>query len=160
MVKSKFSFNIIAPLMVFGLVTFALYFLVLLSFESTLSFTAYFYNSLILFVWFCMIYGGFRTKAISVKINYNTIEVKRYFGLSNSKSYLFTDFSGFKTSTLASRGGRYEYLYLMQGEKKVIKISEYYHRNYSELKAAIEANTVNLGFEQFNIVKEVKEIFV
>ena len=44
--------------------------------------------------------------------------------------------------------------------KKIIKVSQFYHSNYLDLKKAIETKTRNLGEEPFSLFKELKEIFV
>jgi hypothetical protein len=69
-------------------------------------------------------------------------------------------FEGFKTSKLSSRAGTYEYLYLLVGNKKTIKLSEFYHRNYSEIKTHLKKHVPDLGHERFNMVDEFKEIFI
>ena len=76
------------------------------------------------------------------------------------KTYSIDNINGYILSHVSSKNGRYEYLYIMIGRKKVIKLSEFYHRNYNELKSAIlNKNIKYLGYQQWNLVKETKEIF-
>ena len=112
------------------------------------------------FVWNWIFFIELRTKAISVEIGSDAIKVKRYLGLGPTKVYLLDSITGFKTSILQSKGGSYEYLYLMIGDRKIAKLSEFYHGNYKELKS----NIVSLGIkrlvaEVFSNWRELKDIF-
>jgi hypothetical protein len=113
----------------------------------------------ILFVIAWLFFGEIRTKAITVKIEKNTINIRRFLGLGHKKVYDFSEFEGYKISILPSESQEYEYLYLLINRKKVIKISQFYHSNYSEIKQVIIRKTKNLGKETFSIINEVKEIF-
>lgn len=93
--------------------------------------------SIIAFMFFVL--GEFRTKIIQFTLNDNEIIVKRFFGLI-SERYSALDFEGWKYSLLPSRGGSYEYLYLYKGNKKRVKLSEFYHKNYQDLKFNIQSN--------------------
>jgi len=43
----------------------------------------------------------------------------------------------------------------------VIKLSQFYHKNYEELKTGIsDAKIKDLGFEDFSYLRELKEIFI
>ena len=110
-----------------------------------------------LFTWIWLVFGEFRTKVIEVTIENNTIEKKNYLGLN--QRYNFKDFDGFQTSILTSKGDSFEYLYLIKDNRKVIKISEAYHRNYAELKNRIGTNSKDLGEIKFSYIDELKEMF-
>jgi hypothetical protein len=114
------------------------------------------------FIYFtCLLFfGELRTKAIVVIINDQAIIKKGFIGLGVKKIYAINDLSGFKISLLHSGSGTYEYLYLMLGNKKVIKLSEYYHKNYKELKQLlVRKNVKNLGVEYWSFMTETKELF-
>ena len=114
----------------------------------------------VLLMWAWLFYGELRTKVIAVTIGYDNFTVKRYFGLGKAQTYYFKDAEGFLLSILPANYVVYEYLYVMQGGKKVIKLSQFYHKNYEELKAGIEeANIKYLGEENFSYGREIKEIF-
>ena len=85
--------------------------------------------------------------------------MRRFLGLGHVKVYNFSEFEGYKISILPSESQEYEYLYLLINRKKVIKISQFYHSNYSEIKEVIVKKTKNLGKESFSLITEVKEIF-
>ncbi|WP_183566323.1 hypothetical protein [Mucilaginibacter sp. SP1R1] len=113
-----------------------------------------------LFIWIWMFFGELRTKIIKIERENENVIVRRYLGIGNSKHYNLLDISGFKTSVLSSKGGSYEYLYLMMDNKKVAKLSAFYHSNYKELKSHVVTMGIkNIGFEQFSNVQELKDIF-
>jgi len=97
---------------------------------------------------------------IKIRIEGNLISVRKFGGLSKKDDFLLSDFDGFKTSELFSGGGDVnEYLYLIKNNKKNIKISQAYHKNYSDLKVAIQSKVNDLGLENFSFLDEIKEIF-
>ena len=114
---------------------------------------------LFLFILIWLVYGELRTKAIKVKINSNNVIVKNFMGMGTGKDYGFKEFDGYRISILPSEYKEYEYLYLFIGQKKVIKISQFYHSNYDELKSSLTSKTKNLGEEPFSIIREIKEIY-
>ena len=109
-------------------------------------------------VW--LIYGELRTKALKVYIEDNNITVSRYGGLGFKKHYKFSDFDGYQITILPSTYDQFEFLYLMINGKKKIKISEFYHTNYAEMKEYIIRKTTFAGEEDFDLLRELKEIFV
>jgi hypothetical protein len=103
--------------------------------------------------------GELRTKALAVNIQKNGLICSRsFYGLGPEKVFKMSDFDGFHTSMLASKSNTFEYLYLMKGNKKVLKLSEYYHKNYDDLKATLEKEVTNLGEIPFSLVDEFKEM--
>ena len=117
-----------------------------------------FLPSLLIFSFIYLVISEIRTKFIIVEIGRKEIKVKRFLGLK-TETYKFSDIEGWKYSHLTSRGGTYEYLYLYQENKKIIKISEFYHKNYLQLKNIVQENFKTLGYEQFSLLDEFKEIF-
>ena len=113
---------------------------------------------LFLFILTWLVYGELRTKAIKVKINSNNVIVKNFMGMGSGKDYGFKEIDGYKISILPSEYKEYEYLYLFIGQKKIIRISQFYHSNYDELKRSLTSKAKNLGEEPFSIMREIKEI--
>jgi hypothetical protein len=107
---------------------------------------------------FLIVFGEVRTKCISVTINKNEIVVKRFFGLQ-AKTYKLSEIEGWKYSHLTGKGGTYEYLYLYKDGTKVVKISQFYHKNYFQIKNYIQGNFKYLGYEKLSYSDEFKEIF-
>jgi hypothetical protein len=163
MISSKFTKKaFLIPIFFTGLTGFFVYFLLQFWDTSVLPDTASpraFRIAFFPFVIVWLFFGELRTKMIKVTIEDDHIFVNRFGGLLSATRYSLKDFSGFKTSHLRSRGGVYEYLYLMQSDKKAVKISEYYHSNYSTLKAELQPKIEDLGFEEFSFGDEMKEIF-
>ena len=116
-----------------------------------------FIPSLLIFTLF-FLFGEIRTKFLIVEFNLNEISVKRYFGLQ-ILTFKNSEIKGWKYSYLSSKYGTYEYLYLYVDDKKVVKISEFYHRNYSHAKNYVQTHFRDLGFEEFSLKDELKEIF-
>jgi len=116
----------------------------------------WFVELLLTFTWSWLLFGELRTKAIGVKIQNGIITKTNIFG---STSYRFDNFDGFAISQVWSKAGNHEYLYLVKDNEKIIKISEFYHRNYLELKKTIIVDSVDLGEIHYNIIDDVKEIF-
>ncbi|MFC5683828.1 hypothetical protein ACYE2N_01675 [Flavobacterium sp. MAHUQ-51] len=112
---------------------------------------------LFFFTWIWLVFGELRTKIIQVTIQNNQIEKTNYLGLN--RKFIFKDFDGYQTSILTSKGQNYEYLYFVKDDVKIIKISEAYHKNYSDLKDIISAKLKDLGEIQFSYIDELKEIF-
>ena len=118
------------------------------------------FSSFFCFVWIWLVFGELRTKVVAVEFDSYEVTVIRYLGLFASKTYRFEKIEGYRLSILPSKSGDYEYLYLIYNGRKIIKLSEFYHLNYKELKrAVIERRIKSLGFEHYNFFTEVKEIF-
>lgn len=106
-----------------------------------------------------LFFGELRIKAVKIKIENETISLKMFLGFGKERKYELKEFDGYKISILPSEYQEFEYLYLLIDQKKVIKISQFYHSNYAEIKQGISRNTKNLGKLDFNIFSEIKEIF-
>ena len=105
-------------------------------------------------------WGELRTKAVKVYLDNSSITKKSFIGLGTNTTYKFAQISGFIISNVSSKSGTYEYLYIIVNDKKVIKLSEFYHGNYKELKSDLmRKNIKNLGIEHWSFIKDTKEIF-
>ncbi len=60
---------------------------------------------------------------------------------------------------LESNYAEYEYLYLIKGIKKMVKISTFYHQNYLEMKQYLATKVKYLGDIPFSMSDEFREIF-
>lgn len=119
----------------------------------------YFLCFYLIFVSVWLFFGELRTKIIKIEIQSDRIIFRRYLGLGCRKVILFKNIEGFVTSEIFHDGKIIEYLYIISESKKKIKISEFYHKNYLELKVNLESNLKNLGKEKFTFLKELKGIF-
>lgn len=128
--------------------------------SNTPLFFAIFFSLFFVYFLAFLIFGEFRTKAIKVNIGTHSISSKGYAGAGLKKEYQFSDIDGYRISFISSRTNTYEYLYLVVNDKKIIKLSEFYHRNYKDLKIAIiQHQTKNLGVEYWSFLRETKELF-
>lgn len=162
MVKSKFKFWALFPF-------FTSLFLLVILISSTIKFYGKInlqngIPMLIVFLFFVfvliwLIWGELRTKAVKISIGMDRIHISNFLGLGTSKVIYFSEIDGFKITSLPSEYKDYEYLYIMKNKQKVIKISEFYHKNYTELKTEILSKSKNLGVEKFSYWQEFKEIF-
>ncbi|REC54915.1 MULTISPECIES: hypothetical protein [Chryseobacterium] len=117
-----------------------------------------FLPSIITFSFIMLVFGEIRTKCITLIIEKNEITVKRFFGIF-TKSYKISEIEGWKYSHLTGKGGTYEYTYLYKNNNKIIKISQFHHRNYFQVKNHIQGKFKYLGYEKFSYIHEFKEIF-
>ena len=106
-----------------------------------------------------IVWGELRLKGISVSMDNGTITCRGFLGYGSPHKFLFTEFSGYRIASLPNEYEEFEYLYLMIGEKKVIRISEFYHQNYAELKKHIIARAKFIGREPYHFIREIKEMF-
>ena len=99
------------------------------------------------------------TKAIAIDFYLDDIRIRPFMGFGVQKIYMTKELDGFHTSTITGKGGTYRTLYLVQGNKKVGKISEFYHSNYNVMHEFCSQNIQDLGFIKTNIVTEIKDIY-
>lgn len=85
-------------------------------------------------IWLWLILGELKKNINRVILTEDLIIVSKFGGLSEGLSYPYGFFDSLTTSILTSRSGKYEYLYLIKGEKRLVTLSQFYHLNYQELK--------------------------
>ena len=113
----------------------------------------------IVFVNAWLIFGGLRQKVVVIDIGFDKIILKRYLGLGKPQTIYFTELDGFSISLLPTSTRYYEFLYAKSDGKKVFKLSEFYHRNYTGLKQALSEKLNYLGEENFAYKNEFKDVF-
>ena len=159
--QSKFSYFIVFPLFIVLFISGFLFFTVrdILHDHSPAVLLVHIIDlPLLLFVLVWAFFGELRTKAILIIIDKKNIDVKTYLGLGKTRQYYTDEFDGYCTSILSSRVSKYEYLYLMKDDKKCVKISSFYHRNYDELKGYLAENLSFIGEHPYSLAEEIKEI--
>ena len=122
-------------------------------------FEIFVFLTFLIFAWIWVSFGELRTKAVKVYIDEGGVTVSTYLGLGRKRVYSFSQFDGLETALLLSKYDTYEYLYLIENGKKVIKLSQFYHSNYDELKKGLSIKVPNLGQKRFSYIQEIKEIF-
>ena len=96
-------------------------------------------------------------KIIVVEIKDKVLFKRNYLG--QKAEYNFKNFEGYETSTIRTRTGMFEFLFLIENGKREVIISEQYHRNYKELKIAVNERTKFLGDANSGFWKEIKDSF-
>ena len=131
-------------------------------FHSAITIPFYIYSFIVAFTLTCLwlVFVELRTKILRIQISDKSISSTNYFGLGNSKTFTFDQIDGFKTSLLQSYSGSYEYFYILVGGNRVIKVSEFYHLNYIELKRQVSSCFKYLGKEDYKYSQEFKDLFV
>ena len=162
MTKSKFSLWVISAtlvILVLSVINYIIFAKLIFADNNKISYGILIFIGLLLFTWLWLTFGELRTKIITVVIDSNKITKRNFWGLGRKVSFELSDFDGYKTAQLPSRFRTYENLYLVKDEKKKIKISQFYHHNYSELKIVLRENVKFIGTENINYINELKEIF-
>lgn len=161
MVESKFKISSIFAIIVSLLFLLGFtYILAWLGFPNLPLFASIPLLLFLLFFIVWLFFGEARTKLVKVSIENDAISVRGFMGIGVLKRYYFNEFEGYKTAILPSEYQEFEYLYLFLKGRKAIKISQFYHSNYAEMKLAIAKKTKNLGIERFNFGRELREIFI
>ena len=163
LMTSKFSLrSFLLPLFLIPGLVFCLTIFLIFPVDNTKTLLSLGNIALILFLTFTLawlFFGEFRSKMIKVVIGSDFLIVKKYGGLSTGKRYSYSNIDGFKISILRSATTDNEYLYLIQANKKIAKISDFYHKNYRALKGELKTKLKDLGIEKFSYVQELKETF-
>ena len=154
--KTKLTFKSFTIFFVIICCTYLLYFIIPFTTKNLLPLIFIIFFLILCDIW--LIFGEMRTKFITVKFENKEIQIKRFFGLINQQ-IRFSEITGWKYSKLSSNSKTYEYIYLYQNNEKAVKISEYYHKNYYEVKKYIAENFKDLGYEKFSMSDELKEVF-
>jgi hypothetical protein len=108
-----------------------------------------------------LVIGELRTRIIKVKIYDNFLSKAGFIGLGIKSVIYYKDVDGYSLGSQSIRGGRvFETFNLIRGKYKVLKLSEYYHANYREMKdAVVKAGVKDLGLSDRNFIREAIEIF-
>jgi hypothetical protein len=162
LLSSRFRFWALLPigllLGVTGLLALLVYTLV--NRPANPPFGVFVYLALFGFTWLWLVFGELRTKVIKVQIQEGEIIVSNYFGLGSKKKFYLSQLDGLETVLLPSKYNTYEYLYLIENGKKAIKLSQFYHKNYNDLKNSLTRQVQNFGQKDFSFIQELKEIFI
>jgi hypothetical protein len=143
MIPSKFSYWAVMPITI-SLILFLVLIVTTIVYSESLTANSNlpFLLMAFVFIFFILwlVVGELRTKAVKIIIESDRITAINFFGLGVSKTFHFSELEGFKISMVPAEYRDYEYLYLMLDKQKAIKLSEFYHENYFELKKIIAKN--------------------
>src|SRR5579872_708679 len=145
---SKFTWTAYIPAFIIIAISAATVFCIVVCFDPAVYSMLVIFIPVIIFailVLLWLIYGELRTKIIRVNLEFDYLIIKRYYGLGAPGTIYYADIDGFTISILPATNTAYEYLYLMKNGKKIGKLSEFYHKNYAELKAELRTHIRDLG---------------
>lgn len=114
---------------------------------------------LMLFCVCWLVFGELRRSAVRLRIDGGTLAVTSFAGLGFTRRYDLKSFDAVTSTILVSRGGAYEYRYLMKAGRRVVRISAFYLKNYREISEALSEHCVYKGRRPMNFWLEMKEIF-
>jgi hypothetical protein len=159
--QSKFRLWAVFPLFIFLVLTATILYIVVGFFEYRMFplWALFLFLAALGFVWWWIFFGEMRSKAVRVNLAETEMRVKGFFGLGAARIYQYAALEGFEISELPTSYSSYEYLYVYKAGKKVAKISDYYHRNYTEMKNFLVTKIEDLGEVEFSISQEFREIF-
>ncbi|MBX9808617.1 MAG: hypothetical protein K2X95_12590 [Flavobacteriaceae bacterium] len=147
-------------ILIFLFFTTGLFIKILFNFNTTFNskFAGIFVISLLFFVIFIM-FIELKDKIIAIKFEENGIKINRFCGIKNPTFIDNKQIDGFHNSIVTTKYDRYNYIYLMKGNKKIAKISNQYHKNFGDLSREVEKKYKNLGFINSNFISELKDMF-
>lgn len=161
-VQSTFTFRSYAPFIILFFLIIALVcdvYWLLSDAELITQVCAFASLLLLLFSVAWIVFIELRTRMVKVTIDNSSVSVAGYGGLFSQRSYSLSEIDAYRISIIAAEEGSYEFMYLYKGGKKIIRLSDFYHLNYAELKKALQPKLSFGGNEKFSFVKEVKEMF-
>ncbi len=95
-------------------------------------------------LWFVFVFIELKNKAVVLEISAPNLIVKNFLGFGSKKIYAWSEFNGYTTKELEAESGSFEYLYLQHPQKRIV-VSQYYYKNYQELKQEISKYVKNRG---------------
>lgn len=110
-------------------------------------------------IWLVMVWGELRLRAIKISFTDNDIVVQSFFGIGDTKIYSYDAITSFHTTLQPALPLPYECITLINNQKKVVHISQYYFANYSQLRGFVTEKFKNNGAKSFSLKKMVREIF-
>lgn len=100
---------------------------------------------LMLFCVCWLVFGELRRSAVRLRIDGDTLAVTSFAGLGFTRRYDLKSFDAITSTILVSRGGAYEYRYLMKAGRRVVRVSAFYLKNYDGLCEALSEHCVYKG---------------
>lgn len=114
---------------------------------------------LVLFIWLVMVWGELRLKIHQIYFTTNGIEFRSFLGIGKKRVYSYDVITGFTIGLQPAYPFPYESITLMRNEKKLLRISQFYFRNYKEIKLLITERFASCQIQKFSLRKAITEIF-
>ena len=112
-----------------------------------------------LFLWVVMVWGELRLKMSRLYFKEGVMEIISFWGLWGKRICYYEHITGFKTLLEPALPTPYECITLMNGEKKLLRISQFYYSNYDEIKLLVTNTFQDLGREEFSTKRTFADIF-
>ena len=110
-------------------------------------------------IWLVMVWGELRLRAIKISFTDKDIVVQSFFGIGNTKVYSYDTITSFHSTLQPALPLPYECITLINNQKKVVHISQYYFANYNQLRGFVTGKFKNDGAKSFSLKKMFMEIF-
>ncbi len=81
-----------------------------------------------------LIFLELRNKVIVISVEEDVIRSTKFLGLGSQTEIKWSDVTGYTIHKAHGESNSTEVLYLLAGDKKIVRLSEMYHQNYQELK--------------------------
>lgn len=114
---------------------------------------------LVSMIWLVMVWGELRLKTHRIYFKANSIEVRSFFGLGKKQTYAYDTICEYTISLQPAYPFPYECITLISNQKDVLRISQFYFRNYLEMKLLIIDKFKEYKVRKFSLRKSILEIF-
>lgn len=92
-----------------------------------------------------------KNKTVLITVENDVVRSAKFMGWGAKTTIPMSDITGYKTCIVPREWESTEVLFLVSGNKKLIRLSEYYHLNYDELRHFFSTRFKNLGQERYRI---------
>lgn len=113
----------------------------------------------IFLIWIVMVWGELRLKAVKIYFKGTVIEVYPFLGLGKKQTYSYDQIESFDFGLQPAYPLPYECITLISNQQDVVRISQFYFRNYQEMKFLVTGKFKDYKIRKFNLRKAFREIF-
>ena len=161
--KSKFRlhfvFNNLSSLITYGVLFYSIVRKLRATPANDLKFIFAFMLLVLLFTFLLTLHDTLK-KAVVVYFEGDTVALRPVYGLWFSKQFRLKEFDGYIIASHTSWRGTYEELYFMKNDKKAIRLSMHFHKNYHDLKQYLAPRMPLLGNVPISTSAEIKDVFL
>lgn len=161
-IRSKFSWNILAPIYHFLAAT-VFFFVLAAAYATNPEYRCFPVVTLAAFIAMIasiLFWLPLRKKAVTIVITDNEIVTRSFLGIGSARRYPLSAFTGFVYFNDRYKDDKFERLYILINDKKIIGISGFYHKNYNQLKQILSQTIPDLGLTTYSRTDELLETFL
>ena len=157
MVQSKISYK------VYFVLPFIIAFIIvtiwsLIDFEKTFTGVGGGIFVVTILIWFNLIFLFTAFKIQNVTLNDKHIIIKDFLGWGIDKEHNIAKTFGYYKASNQYKGNVNNYIYIVNGNKKLAKLCDEYHLNFAEMEHFLENNLTYLGTVHTNIFSDFKSV--